>query len=92
MAVRIGELLLKEQRITAEQLQEALDHQASNGGKLGYNLVKLGFVQDEDIAISESVQVGMGSMHFRPGLYAPRVEQGKHHFHRLVAQDTACGN
>ena len=25
MAVRIGELLLKEQRITAEQLQEALD-------------------------------------------------------------------
>ena len=47
-------------------------------------------VQDEDIAISESLQVGMGSMHFRPGLYAPRVEQGKLHFHRLVHADMAA--
>jgi choline monooxygenase len=44
-------------------------------------------VQDEDVAISKSVQVGLGSMHYRPGLYAPQVEQGKHHFHRLVHED-----
>src|SRR6266850_5291769 len=42
MAVRIGELLLKEKRITPEQLQEALNYQRQNGGKLGYNLIKLG--------------------------------------------------
>src|SRR6266571_5118804 len=40
MAVRIGELLLKEKRITPEQLQEALNYQRQNGGKLGYNLIK----------------------------------------------------
>ena len=32
MAVRIGELLLKEKRITPEQLQEALNYQRQNGG------------------------------------------------------------
>ena len=35
MPVRIGELLLKEKRITPEQLQEALNYQKANGGKLG---------------------------------------------------------
>ena len=49
MPVRIGELLLKEKRITPEQLQEALTYQKANGGKLGFNLVKLGFVKDEEI-------------------------------------------
>jgi len=46
MPVRIGELLLKEKRISAEQLQQALTAQKANGGKLGFNLVKLGFVKD----------------------------------------------
>ena len=38
MPVRIGELLLKEKRITAEQLQQALSAQKAQGGKLGFNL------------------------------------------------------
>ena len=62
MAVRIGELLLKEQRITAAQLEEALEHQKSNGGKLGYNLVKLGFAKDEEIASLLSRQYGVPSI------------------------------
>ena len=49
MPVRIGELLLKEKRITSEQLQEALNYQKANGGKLGVNLVKLGYVTDDEI-------------------------------------------
>ena len=40
MALRIGELLLKEQRITPEQLQEALAYQKAHGGKLGAALVQ----------------------------------------------------
>ena len=44
-------------------------------------------VQDEDIAICESLQVGLGSQHYRPGPYAPRVEHAKYLFHRLVAAD-----
>ena len=56
MPVRIGELLLKEKRITPAQLQEALNYQKTSGGKLGYNLVKLGFVKDEEITALLSKQ------------------------------------
>src|SRR6476660_6176424 len=56
MAVRIGELLLKEKLITAEQLQQALSQQKSNGGKLGYNLVKMGFVTDAQLTSLLSTQ------------------------------------
>jgi type IV pilus assembly protein PilB len=59
MAVRIGELLLKEKLISPDQLQQALTQQKSNGGKLGYNLVKLGFVKDEQITSLLSKQYGV---------------------------------
>ncbi len=62
MPVRIGELLLKEKRITAEQLQQALNHQKGTGGKLGYNLVQLGFVKDEEITALLSKQYGVPSI------------------------------
>jgi type IV pilus assembly protein PilB len=62
MAVRIGELLLKEKRITAVQLQEALTYQKTNGGKLGANLVKMGFVKDDEITALLSKQYGVPSI------------------------------
>src|SRR3954465_9218279 len=62
MAVRIGELLLKEKRISPEQLQEALTYQKANGGKLGFNLVKLGFVKDEELTALLSKQYGVPSI------------------------------
>jgi type IV pilus assembly protein PilB len=62
MAARIGELLLKEKRITNEQLQAALEHQRQNGGKLGFNLVKLGFVKDDEITALLSKQYGVPSI------------------------------
>src|SRR5205814_2546405 len=62
MPVRIGDLLLKEKRITPAQLQEALSYQKTNGGKLGYNLVKMGFVKDEEITALLSKQYGVPSI------------------------------
>jgi type IV pilus assembly protein PilB len=62
MAVRIGELVLKEKRITPAQLQEALSYQKANGGKLGMNLVKLGFIKDEEITALLSKQYGVASI------------------------------
>src|SRR5512132_3549412 len=62
MAVRIGELLLKEKRITPAQLQEALTYQKQHGGKLGFNLVKLGYVKDEEITALLSKQYGVPSI------------------------------
>jgi type IV pilus assembly protein PilB len=62
MAVRIGELLLKEKRISPEQLQDALNYQRQNGGKLGLNLIKLGLVKDEEITSLLSKQYGVPSI------------------------------
>ena len=62
MPVRIGELLLKEKKINADQLQQALNNQKANGGKLGYNLVKMGFVKDEEITSLLSKQYGVPSI------------------------------
>ena len=62
MAVRIGELLLKEKRITPEQLQEALNYQRHHGGKLGFSLVTLGYVKDDEITALLSKQYGVPSI------------------------------
>ena len=47
---------------TPQQLQEALQYQKQHGGKLGYNLVKLGFVKDEEITPLLSRQYGVPSI------------------------------
>src|SRR5687767_241328 len=48
-AERIGDLLMREGLITREQLDRALQEQKQNGTRVGYNLVKLGFVQETEI-------------------------------------------
>jgi type IV pilus assembly protein PilB len=82
MAVRIGELLLKEKRITPEQLQQALAAQKANGGKLGYNLVKMGFVKDEEITALLSKQYGIPSINLAQFQIDPAVV-------KLVPAETA---
>ncbi len=59
MPIKLGELLVKENLISPQQLQEALTYQKQHGGKLGYNLVKLGFVKDEEITGLLSRQYGV---------------------------------
>ena len=82
MPVRIGELLLKEKRITADQLQQALNHQKASGGKLGYNLVKMGFVKDEEITALLSKQYGVPSINLTQFEIDPAVI-------KLIPADTA---
>jgi len=55
-------MLLKEKRITPEQLQEALNHQRQHGGKLGFNLIKLGSIRDDEITSILSKQYGVPSI------------------------------
>jgi type IV pilus assembly protein PilB len=82
MAVRIGELLLKEKRISPEQLQEALNYQRQHGGKLGFNLVKLGYVTDDEITALLSKQYGVPSIALGQFEIDPAVV-------KLVPADTA---
>jgi type IV pilus assembly protein PilB len=46
---RIGDLLIREKLISKEQLQKALDEQRQSGTRVGYNLVKLGFIQETEL-------------------------------------------
>ena len=46
---RIGDLLIREGLITKEQLDQALLEQKQNGTRVGYNLVKLGFVPEVEL-------------------------------------------
>ena len=62
MPIKLGELLVKENLITPQQLQESLQYQKQHGGKIGYNLVKLGFVKDEEITQLLSRQYGVPSI------------------------------
>ncbi len=65
MAVKLGEMLLKAGLISQPQLQEALEAQKKNGGKLGFNLVKLGYVKEDDITQLLSDQYGVPSINLR---------------------------
>lgn len=48
-ADRIGEQLIHEGLVTREQLSKALDDARSNGTRVGYSLVKLGFLGEQDL-------------------------------------------
>ena len=65
MAVRLGELLLREKRVTPVQLQEALNHQRQNGGRLSTSLVKLGILADDDITTVVSRHCGVPAINLR---------------------------
>jgi len=62
MSGKLGEILIRDNLITAEQLKQALEHQKTNGGRLGSALVKLGFVGDEEITAVLSRQYGVPSI------------------------------
>jgi type IV pilus assembly protein PilB len=59
MSQRLGDLLVKEKAITAEQLDQALAEQKKTGMRLGSVLVKLGYLSDEDVTNFLSRQYGV---------------------------------
>ena len=59
MVDRLGELLVREKLITTDQLKKAIEEQSSSGGRLGYNLAKLGYVNEKDLTIFLSKQYGI---------------------------------
>src|ERR1017187_4515426 len=82
MSARIGDLLVKEGVITAAQLQQALDHQKKNGGRLGSCLVKLTFVTEEDVTTFLSRQYGVPSSNLSYFDPDPAIA-------KLIPEDTA---
>ena len=46
---KLGDILVRDGLITADQLKRALAEQRSSGMRLGYTLVKLGFIDETEI-------------------------------------------
>jgi type IV pilus assembly protein PilB len=82
MAVRLGELLLREKRVTPVQLQDALNHQRQHGGRLSGSLVKLGILSDDDITAVVSRHCGVPAINLREFEIDPAVV-------RLVPSESA---
>jgi hypothetical protein len=59
MAQRFGEYLIREGKLTAEQLAHALERQVTVGGRLGTNLVELGFLTDLELTRALSQHLKM---------------------------------
>jgi type IV pilus assembly protein PilB len=59
---RLGELLVKERLITPLQLKNALDSQRSSGGRLGHELTKLGYIEENELTAFLSRQYGVPSV------------------------------
>ncbi len=62
MSAKLGEILVRENLITSQQLREALEYQRTNGGRLGSNLIKLGIIYDDVITAVLSRQYGVPSI------------------------------
>jgi type IV pilus assembly protein PilB len=62
MAVKLGDLLLKQKLITQDQLDTALKLQREEGGKIGEALVRVGAVSESDITETLSQQFGVPSI------------------------------
>jgi type IV pilus assembly protein PilB len=62
MAVKLGDLLLKQKLITPDQLETALKLQREEGGKIGEALVRVGAVSESDITETLSQQFGVPSI------------------------------
>jgi len=82
MSAKLGEILVRENLITSQQLKEALDYQRTNGGRLGTNLVKMGMISDDVITAVLARQYGVPSINLDLFHIEPDVI-------RLISQEVA---
>ncbi|NRA08120.1 MAG: type IV-A pilus assembly ATPase PilB [Myxococcales bacterium] len=59
MNEQIGELLVKEKRISAEQLNEARSAASAKGSRLGHQITKLGFLEEGELSEFVAGQYGV---------------------------------
>jgi len=71
--MRIGDLLIREGLITKEQLDRALQEQKQNGTRVGYNLVKLGFVPELELTKTLAKQFKMPAVDLSKFEVDPKV-------------------
>ncbi len=82
MNEQIGELLVKQNLLTAEQLRKARDEVRSKGGRLGAQITQLGFLDEGDLRDFIAKQYGVPSIKLDEFEIEPAVIQ-------LIPEDVA---
>ena len=62
MSARLGELLVRANLITPQDLERALNEQKTQGGRLGSNLVRMGLISESQLVTFLSKQYGVPSI------------------------------
>ncbi len=62
MNERIGELLVRQNMLTAEQLKRARDDARTSGARLGHQIAKLGYLQETELTDFVAKQYGLPSI------------------------------
>jgi type IV pilus assembly protein PilB len=73
MAAKLGQLLITSSIISEEQLKEAMGLQRREGGRLGTNLVKLGYITEEKLVAFLSKQWGVPAINLSEYKIDPSV-------------------
>lgn len=59
MTIKLGEMLIKAGSLAPDQLEEALKYQVIFGGRLGTNLIEMGYIDEENLAKVLSEKLGV---------------------------------
>ena len=82
MNERIGELLVRENLLTSEQLRKARDEARTKGGRLGAQITKLGFLQESELRDFVAKQYGVPAVNLEEFEIDPAVI-------KLIPEDVA---
>lgn len=70
---RLGNLLIQQQLVSAENIDKALQLQAATGKRMGAILVDKGWVSETDLLKILGKQLGIPYINLRPGLWDPAI-------------------
>lgn len=93
--MKLGEMLVRDGRLTETQLQLALDHQTRDGGRIGTVIVELGFLDLDALTVYLGLELGIpiatGAMFERAKRSAVRLltpaQSFRHKCVPLIVQD-----
>lgn len=71
--LRLGQRLLGEDLVSAEDLSRALEIQAKRGQKLGETILEMGVATEDELLPHVAAQLGLPALRLREGLIDPQV-------------------
>ena len=79
--IRLGDLLIEQKLVTAENIDKALQLQKATDKRMGAILIEKGWVSEADMLKTLSLQLGMPYIHLRPGIWDASISN-------VVAKET----